>query len=152
MAGKVYRSVGEYVAAVEAAIPAAAENTIAVWVKEILRQYIARDVYGTYTPKPGGWVGGETYRRRHELVNSVEAWMEGNTLVATSTGEPSYSILGGTVYGGDEGEFLVLLASGNMGISGCQFPRPVIPQAQAAINSNIGLLTDLLISGLNEIV
>lgn len=152
MAGKTYTSIDEYVAAIEKAIPAAAEQTISIWVREFLRQYIIKDIYGRYTPKPGGWVGGQTYQRRHELVNSVDSWMEGNTLVATSVGVPSESILGGTVYGGSDGGFLTLLASGNMGISGCQFPRPVIPQAQAALEANYDLLADLLIGGLNGMV
>lgn len=145
MAGKVYGSFEELVAAVQKTVPTILKDYVSDVAEEILLEHIESDIYAAYTPKENGWIGGETYHRRHALEAGLDSHMEGNdTLVVTSRADPSPAVLPGySVYGGSEGGLFRLLESGNMGISGCQFPRPAIANTQnefessAAINNAI---------------
>ena len=151
MAGRVYQSVEEFWDAMEAALPAAMEEYVAPFVENVLRQHIASDIYGVYTPHPDGWVNG-TYQRRHVLEEAVVSKMNGGTLETTSTANPSASILGHATLGGDDGGFFDLLASDNMGLWAGGFPRPAVVKAQAEIDSSVDTMENLLQKGLEAIV
>lgn len=151
MAGGVYNSVEEFLAAVEAAIPEVAEEYIAPYVEDVLSRHIESDIYDVYTPKEGGWVHG-TYHRRHALTGGIQSVFKGDVLSTTSTAAPSPSILGAATWGSAEGAFFDLLASGNMGLWRNGFPRPAIPKAQAEIDGSTDVLDRLFEKGLNAIL
>lgn len=145
MASHTYNSYEELVAAVNAAIPKILTDYIAEVAEDILLEHIETDIYDAYTPKAGGWLNDSTYPRRHALEQGVDSWLESSdTLLITSKANPSPAIISGhSVYGGESGGFLQLLESGNMGISGCQFPRPAVSQAQAEVDSSPAIMAAL---------
>lgn len=150
--GKTYNSIEEYLAAVEAAIPTAMMKSVAPKVEDILAIYTIMRVYAVYHPKAGGWVRGTTYQRRMALAEGIVSWMEGDELNVTSEAAPNTSITGKAVYGGRDGGFYTMLASGRTGLWRNGFPRPVIPEAQAFVDANIDTLTSYLVEGLEEML
>ena len=151
MAGGVYDSVEEFLAAVEAAIPTVAEEYIAPYIEDILSAHIESDIYGVYSPKPNGWVHG-TYHRRHALTGAIQSTFSGGVLSTTSTAAPSPSITGAGTWGSAQGAFFDLLASGNMGLWRGGFARPAIPQAQAEVDASADVLDRLFEKGLDAIL
>ena len=141
MASRTFGSYEELIAAVKAVIPNILTDYVADVAEEILLDHIESDIYDAYAPQPGKWINDSTYPRRHALEHGVDSWMESpDTLVVTSKANPSPAIISGhSVYGGDSGGFLRLLESGNMGISGCQFPRPAVTSTQAEFGSSSAL-------------
>ena len=133
-----YSSIEELVAAASAATQKVLENDIAPLVEDILRNHISSDIYGVYSPRPGAWVRGTTYHRRHVLEGEITSWTDGmNTLFTTSIAVPSRPVVKGySVHGGRDGGFLKLLGEGNMGIWRRGFPRPAVMNAQREVNSS----------------
>lgn len=148
----IYKSVEEYVAAVEAALPIAAQQVLGPEMENILREMTTSNVYGHYTPKQGAWINGTTYHATRSLLSRIHSWVEGDTIYATSFATPNESIAGGAVYGGSDGGFYTLLESSNMGIWRSGFPRPVIAPAQTVVNGQIGALGEKLVKGLESML
>lgn len=148
----VYHSVEEYISAVEAKLPVAAEKYLAPEIENILKEFTTSNVYGHYTPRQGAWIDGSTYHATRSLLSGISSWIEGDTLYATSFAAPNESIAGGTVYGGSDGGFYTLLESRNMGLWRRGFPRPVIGPAQSYINSHLDVLGDKLVKGLESML
>ena len=148
----VYRSIEEYIAAVEEKLPIAAEKYLGPVVEEILRDFTISNVYDHYTPQQGAWIDGTTYHATRALLGGIDSWVEGNTLYATSVATPNASITGQAVYGGSDGGFYALLESSNNGIWRSGFPRPVIGPAQSYIDSQIDALGEKLAKGLESML
>lgn len=110
--------------------------------KKILSKHVQKDLYGAYTPKNGGWVGGETYQRRMSLIDesryiSVFDYID-NEVTITSVAEPSPPIVDGSVFHPEDyGAFLQMHEVGHMGIFRAYFPRPVISRTQEEFDRNI---------------
>lgn len=155
MASGVYESIEEFEAALMAAIPDVLLNEVGDYVEDVLSLHIQSDIYGAYTPKPGGWINDTTYQRRHALEWGIQSTIEASghevVLGTTSVSAPSPAIIRGhSTWGSEDGAFLDLLASGNMGISGCQFPRDAIAGAQAEVDASIGMIDALFEQGLDR--
>ena len=138
MPAKVCGSYEELVAAVEAVVPKILTGYVADVAEDILLKHIVSDVYGVDRRSPNGWFGS-MYQRRHSLENSIDSFMETpDTLAVTTQANPATSIFGGSVYG-ENGGFLQLLESGDLGFLnqlGKSFPRPVVANAQSEISSS----------------
>ncbi|MFQ8982634.1 MAG: hypothetical protein ACLR6W_00015 [Evtepia sp.] len=115
------------------------ETEIVPKAEEILRKHIASDIYGAYTPKPGAWVNGTTYSRRHVLEGSVYSRKEGEgRYLVTSDASASPSVVPGYSFSPrGAGSFLALLESGNMGIWRGGFARPAVGNAQKEVDQMI---------------
>ena len=57
------------------------QRDVAPVAAEILRKHILSDIYGAYTPKQNGWVGGSTYQRRFVLPNTLTYYPIGQVLI-----------------------------------------------------------------------
>lgn len=131
------------------------EDDIAKYAEDILQMHIADDIYRAYVPHEGGWVHGETYQRRYELLNMVASELddEGGLLV-TSIGDISPPIGSSESYDNELGYFLLLLEGGvgrasgfprvgttlpPLGIWGaeCGFPRPAVTNTQIELNRTL---------------
>lgn len=114
------------------------QNDVAPVAENILKKHIKSDIYDAYTPKPNGWVSGETYKRRHVLEQSVTTiFQDKNTILVTSTANASPSVLSGwSFHNRYPGAFLKLLEVGNMGIWNGGFPRPAVTNTQNEIDSS----------------
>ena len=152
MARTTFNSLEEYCAAVTEALPKVMEEYVAPYVENILRYHIMDDVYGTYTPKPGAWVGGTTYQRRYSLMTNITSRIEGETLITTSTASPGPSILGQPTWGSEDGAFFDLLVSENQGIWRSGFPRPAVEFAQAELDESGRILDHNVELGLEDML
>lgn len=130
------------------------KNDVAPVAKEILKKHIQSDIYGVYTPKPNGWVNGQTYQRRHilesNIVERTSKTGRGATLLVSSYAPPSPPIINGYAFtnkGG--GSFLKMLEVGNMGFWRKNFPRPAVKNAQEEIN-NSNEIKAAIQSGINR--
>lgn len=124
-------------AAVEKRVPAILTKDVAPVAEEILRKHIKSDIYDVYTPKENGWVHGSTYQRRHILEDSIVAYVNGDTLVVTSTATASPSVIYGWSFENRyAGAFLEMLETGNMGFWRKDFPRPAVSNAQKEIDKS----------------
>lgn len=114
------------------------QNDVAPVAENILKKHIKSDIYDVYTPKPNGWVSGETYKRRYVLEQSVTTiFQDKNTILVTSTANVSPSVLSGwSFHNRYPGAFLKLLEVGNMGIWNGGFPRPAVTNTQNEIDSS----------------
>ena len=103
--------------------------------KNVLYRHIQSDIYGAYTPKPGGWVGGQTYARRHSLSrDSLVAINEPDgTITITSTAVPGTPVGRGSV-SSEPGSLLKLIESDRHGLWRGGFPRPAVSNAQSEID------------------
>ena len=92
-----------------------------------------------HTPKPGAWVNGTTYSRRHVLEGSVYSRKEGEgRYLVTSDASASPSVVPGYSFSPrGAGSFLALLESGNMGIWRGGFARPAVGNAQKEVDQMI---------------
>lgn len=149
MAKTTFNSLEEYCEAVEKALPKVMEEYVAPYVENILRYHIMDDIYGSYTPKPGGWCGS-TYQRRYSLMTNIESRIEGNTLITTSTASPGPSILGDPTWGSENGAFFDLLAADDHGLWFGGFPRPAVEFAQAELDESGRILDHYVELGLED--
>lgn len=113
-------------------------DQVAAKVEEILKKHIASDIYGRSYKSEGAWVNGTTYQNRNNIENMVKSEMEDeNTLVVTSTEGASESISRIKKFSnGEDGAFLQLLESGNMGFVKKGFSRPAVTNAQREVDNN----------------
>lgn len=115
------------------------EKYILPIMERILFEHIESDIYGAYTPKEYGWIGGETYRRRNSLISRMASYHEinGTTMMVTSAAEPE-NLWSGSVSG--YGAFLAILENGDMGAwtdaTGRRLPRPAISNAQKEVDES----------------
>lgn len=127
------------VAAAEKKVTRILKQDVAPIVEEIVQSHIQSDIYYAYSPRPGAWVNGTTYQRRHSLENNVVSSLsDSETLFVTSTATASPSVVKGYSFRNRyPGAFLKMLESGNTGIWRKGFPRPAISNAQAEIDDNL---------------
>ena len=85
--------------------------------KNVLYKHIQSDIYGAYTPKPGGWVGGSTYVRRNSLSKgSLVAINEPDgTITITSTAVPGNPVGRGSI-SSEPGSLLQLIEGDRHGL------------------------------------
>lgn len=104
--------------------------------KNVLYKHIQSDIYGAYTPKPGGWVGGSTYVRRNSLSKgSLVAINEPDgTITITSTAVPGNPVGRGSI-SSKPGSLLQLIEGDRHGLWRGGFPRPAVGNAQKEIDS-----------------
>lgn len=104
--------------------------------KNVLYKHIQSDIYGAYTPKPGGWVGGSTYVRRNSLSKgSLVAINEPDgTITITSTAVPGNPVGRGSI-SSKPGSLLQLIEGDRHGLWRGGFPRPAVDNAQKEIDS-----------------
>ena len=104
--------------------------------KNVLYKHIQSDIYGAYTPKPGGWVGGSTYVRRNSLSKgSLVAINEPDgTITITSTAVPGNPVGRGSI-SSEPGSLLQLIEGDRHGLWRGGFPRPAVGNAQKEIDS-----------------
>lgn len=104
--------------------------------KNVLYKHIQSDIYGAYTPKPGGWVGGSTYVRRNSLSKgSLVAINEPDgTITITSTAVPGNPVGRGSIRK-EPGSLLQLIEGDRHGLWRGGFPRPAVGNAQKEIDS-----------------
>lgn len=132
MADIFFDDVDSLLDAVESGITDILRDDIAPVVENILLKHIKSDIYGAYTPKPGAWVNGTTYQRRHVLEDGITSTIEGgDTLIVTSDATAGQSVVRGHHFSNRyAGAFLQLLESGHMGIWKSGFARPAVANAQ----------------------
>ena len=132
MADIFFDDVDSLLDAVESGISDVLLNDVAPVVEDILLKHIKSDIYEVYTPKPGAWVNGTTYQRRHVLEDGITSMIDGgNTLVVTSDATANQSVVKGYHFSNRyAGSFLQLLESGHMGIWKNGFARPAVANAQ----------------------
>lgn len=104
--------------------------------KNVLYKHIQSDIYGAYTPKPGGWVGSSTYVRRNSLSKgSLVAINEPDgTITITSTAVPGNPVGRGSI-SSEPGSLLQLIEGDKHGLWRGGFPRPAVGNAQKEIDS-----------------
>lgn len=128
-------------------------KNVAPVMKAIIKRHIQSDIYDAYTPVPNGWVGGETYQRRHVLEGAMYQEIQGrgkDTVMVTSTAPASKSVVPGySFHNRRPGAFLSMLESGNTGIWRNGFPRPVISNAQREIDKS-GEIESAINSGITK--
>lgn len=120
------------------------KNEIAPVAKAALYSKIRDDIYGAYTPKPGGWKHGNppdnTYQRRYSLLRQpggqgiyYELW-KNHTLFVTTAAKASPSVVkGSSFHHRYPGALLALIESDNHGIWGGGFPRPAVANAEKSM-------------------
>ena len=138
MADIYFEDVDDLLDAVEAGIADILRSDVAPVVESILLKHIKSDIYGVYTPKPGAWVNGTTYQRRHVLEDGITSELIGNdTLMVTSNATANQSVVKGYQFSNRyAGAFLQLLESGHMGIWRSGFPRPAVANAQREVETS----------------
>ena len=104
--------------------------------KNVLYKHIQSDIYGAYTPKPGGWVGGSTYVRRNSLSKGslVAINDPDGTITITSTAVPGNPVGRGSI-SSEPGSLLQLIEGDRHGLWRGGFPRPAVGNAQKEIDS-----------------
>ena len=135
----IYGDWDSLVAAAEEKISIILKQDVAPIVEEIVQSHIQSDIYYAYSPRPGAWIKGSTYQRRHTLENNISSsLLDGETLFVTSTATASPSVVKGYRFQNRyAGAFLKMLESGNTGIWRRGFPRPAITNAQTEIDDNL---------------
>lgn len=149
-----YKNMKEAMAGVQKAIDKVLTKDVAPLVEEILSEHIKSDIYDAYTPIENGWVGNQTYSRRHALEGAIFSKMvDKYTLSTTSSAAPGKPIVKGKrAYGGKKGQFFDLIESNNHGIwdrSGHGFPRYPVRNAQAEVDANTHIV-DVIIDGIQK--
>lgn len=108
-------------------------------MERILLEHIESDIYGAYTPKEYGWIGGKTYKRKYSLTSRMALYHEvhSTNMMVTSLAEPE-NLWGG--FDGSYGGFLAILEDGNMGawssVTGMTLPRPALSNAQKDVDQS----------------
>lgn len=138
MADIYFDDIESLIAAIGTAPTAVMADEVAKEAEKILLKHIKSDIYGAYTPIPGGWVNGETYSRRHVLENNIKSTIEPDgTLLVTSEATASQSVVKGYHFSNMyAGSFLELLESGHMGIWKNGFARPAVSNAQKEVDNS----------------
>ena len=152
MSDKLYGDWESLVAGAQEQIAAVLKDDVLPVAEEIFRRRIKTDIYDRYSPKPGAWVKGSTYIRRHALDRNIFHRLEGlDTLFVTSGASPNRAIVKGyRVYGGNgEGGLLKLLESSNLGIWKSGFPRPTVSLIQKEYDKSASI-NDAIRRGLKE--
>lgn len=133
---------------VTALIDPADIEAIAKLGEDLLSLHISKDIYGVDIRGANTW-GGLKYPRRYQLDEEVYSYLEGTTIIVTTRGAPSPSVVGrkggSPFYDIEQGGFLAMLNDGNLGFLtnnpergtryGASFPRPAITNAQAVVDS-----------------
>lgn len=134
-----YSDWSSLVSAAEDKVSEILKRDVAPVAEEIFQSHIQSDIYYAYSPRPGAWIKGSTYQRRHELENNVSSSLsEKSTLFITSTASASPSIIKGYSFRNRcPGAFLELIESGKTGIWRKGFPRPAVSHAQIEIDDNL---------------
>lgn len=147
-----FDNVEDLITAISSAPTEDAIKLIADEVEAILLKHIKSDIYGAYTPKPGAWVGGSTYSRRHVLENGIKSTLEADgTLLTTSEAPSGQCVVRGYSFSNSDSGFLRLLESGHMGIWRNGFARPVVANAQKEVD-NSGKIRSILENGMKRAV
>lgn len=135
----VYENLEDIISDAQRKITNILKQDVAPIAEEIVKSHIQSDIYYAYSPRPGAWIGGTTYQRRHILEDSVSSFLtNGDTLCITSTATASPSIVKGHSFRNRySGAFLEMLESGNTGIWRRGFPRPAIAHAQLEIDDSL---------------
>lgn len=111
---------------------------VAPVAKDIVKKHIQKDIYDAYALIPNGWIGGQTYQRRHVLENSIYHKFtsnDGDEIIITSNGRPSDPVVKHSVFDSSvPGAFFLMLEVGDMGFWRKGFPRPAIGNAQKKID------------------
>lgn len=138
MPDRYFTDIDALISAANDAVKKILLDDIAPIAEEILREHIKSDIYGTYTPKPGAWVSGTTYQRRHVLETSIKSsMMSKNTMLVTGYATASKSVVNGWSFANKHpGAFLQMLESGNTGIWRGGFARPAVSNAQKEIDKS----------------
>lgn len=139
MKDKYFGDFDSLVSAVNGKIAIILKEDVSPIAEEILKKHINSDIYDAYTPKENGWVGHETYQRRHVLENSIETFQNDkkNEILITSTATASPAIVSGWSFRNRyPGAFLKLLEKGNMGIWRGGFPRPAVSNTQNELDNS----------------
>lgn len=112
-------------------------RSVAPEVEAILLKHIESDIYDSYTPREGAWVGGTTYQRRHVLEGGIKSTLEADgTLLTTSDAPAGQSVVKGYMFSNANSGFLQLLESGHMGIWKNGFARPAVSNAQKEVDGS----------------
>lgn len=135
----VYENLNDIIKDAQRKITEILKNDIAPIAEEIVQSHIQSDIYYAYSPKPGAWVNGTTYQRRHILEENVYSFtLNPSTLCITSTASASSPIASGYGFNNKyHGAFLEMLESGKTGIWKRGFPRPAIGHAQMEIDDSV---------------
>lgn len=138
MVGSQDIDISDVVKYIESAIPTVLVKYVADVVEDILSDCIENIVYDGSFPREGGWIGGTTYHRRHQLEKGIKSWIgKKNTLYTTSVAHPDGPVIRGSVhYGMEDGGFFKILESENRGFIGYRTPRIVIDPAQEKVNES----------------
>lgn len=140
MPNKQYGNWEELTVAADKKCSSILESKVARVAKDIVYEHIISDIYEAYTPKPNGWVGGKTYKRRNLLrrkSNIYHKRISDNEILITSNVPASKSVVKGWSFRNRyEGAFLKMLESGNPGIWRGGFARPAISNAQKEIEKS----------------
>ena len=163
--------------ALEAAIKKTIEKQIGEQVWQILKDHIEEDIYKAYSPS-GEWVWGtpqdsdeDGYQRRRKngLLKESDKYIDVDhvpgsnsyRLRVSTTATPSESVLGNEWDSSIIGGFLAMLEKGNLGFWSRHnigyrgvthpFPRPVIKNAQAEAEENMGKFTREIIAAVNKV-
>ena len=114
------------------------DKDLAPAIKQMLKEHIQSDIYeANPPPKPGAWVGGGTYVRRHMAEKKIlhsffESSGESGWMLVTSYAGPSKAILTGYhVYNNRSGALFRLLENNWRGfLRRKRKPAMVIPNVQ----------------------
>lgn len=129
------------------------KKDVAPVAEEILLEHIKTDIYGAYTPKPGAWVHGTTYTRRHVLEDAITSYMlDSHTLLTTSTATASPSVVKGYSFSNRyDGAFLKLIEVGNTGIWRGGFPRPAVANTEREFDGS-QKLNKAILRGIERVI
>lgn len=152
MADRWFESPEELVNAISSSPTEDVVQQVADAVEAILLKHIKSDIYGAYSPKPGAWVGGSTYARRHVLESNIKTTLEDDgTLVTTSDAAAGQCVVRGYTFSNADSGFLRLLESGHMGIWRNGFARPAVSNAQKEVD-NSEKIRSILENGMRRVM
>ena len=146
------------IAGVQSRVPAILESDVAPIAENILRSHIQSDIYGAYSPRPGGIFGGRFFRtaysRRGGLPGSVMHKLSGDgngfMLLITSDESANTPVIPGYSWGNSGlGAFLQLIEQGGWGAWRNGFSRPAVTNTQNEINSS-GAIQAAIRSGIKR--
>ena len=110
---KSFGSWDELMSAMDGGLKATLQQDVGNYLNDLLREYIAVEIYGVYSPKPNAWVTisydsdgnrvakPSTYRRRYSLLDGISAIMlDDHTVSSSNNAKPDTPIGRGFNMGG----------------------------------------------------